>query len=361
MTISAITWEALAKRVASKGMLVLSAAAVSAALSGCGESQADSSEVEAIAVRTAQVEKALLAQPVHATGILAGQAESKLSFKIGGIVDRIHVREGQNVRQGQLLATLKLSEINAQVKQAQHAFDKAERDLQRVQNLYNDKVATLEQMQDATTAFEVAKAALEIAKFNWRYANIFSPASGKILKRFAEENELIGPGAPVLALSSTRAGWVLKAGLADRDVVRVALGDSAQLTFDAFPGRFFAATITEISGTASPMTGTFGVELAVAASEGLALMSGMIGKAVIAPARKDSLTLIPISAIVEADGMSGQVFTLTPENTARKQAVTVAFIHGEQAALRAGLENSDKVITEGAAYLADGAKIRIVP
>ena len=340
-------------------LLVLSLLALACA--GCGTSKADSNESEVIAVRTAKVEKAALAQPVRASGALSGKAESKLSFKIGGIIDRIYVREGQGVRQGQLLATLKMSEINAQVHQAQNAFDKAERDLARVQNLYHDKVATLEQMQNATTGFEMAKSALEIATFNWRYANIHAPAAGRILKRFAEENELAGPGTPVLSLSSAQAGWVLKVGLADRDVVRVTLGDSARLAFDAFPGQVFFATVTEISGTAAPATGTFETELAVVPPEGAIFISGIIGKAEIMPSRKTTLSLVPIEALVEADGNRGGVYTIAPAHTAARAAVTVAFIHGRHAAIDSGLENVAEVVTEGAAYLSEGARVKIVP
>ncbi|MGH7496042.1 MAG: efflux RND transporter periplasmic adaptor subunit [bacterium] len=340
--------------------LALILAAFAIILIGCATSNANSNGAEIVAVRTAKVEKAMLAQPVRVTGVLTGKAESKLSFKIGGIIDRIHVREGQSVRQGQLLATLKLSEINAQVSQAQNAFDKAERDLKRVQNLYNDKVTTLEQLQDATTGFEIARSALEIAKFNWRYANIHAPASGKILKRFAEENELVSPGTPVLTLSSVQAGWVLKAGLPDRDVVRVALGDSARLIFDAFSQQSFTATVMEISGTASAMTGTFEVELAVAPEGMTPFMSGMIGKAEIEPSRKEPVSLIPIAALVEADGNRGNVYTLAPANSAKKQAVAVAFIHGEQAAISSGLENISVVVTDGAAYLTEGVRVKIV-
>ena len=340
--------------------LTLSCAASSTSITGCGSSNANSNGLEIVAVRLAKVEQAMLAPPVRATGVLSGKAESKLSFKIGGIVDRIHVREGQSVRQGQLLATLKLSEINAQVNQSQHAFDKAERDLARAQNLYNDKVATLEQLQDATTGFEMAKSALEIAKFNWRYANIYAPAGGKVLKRFVEENELVSSGLPVLALSSTRAGWVLKAGLADRDVVRVALGDRARLSFDAFPGKYFSATVTEIAGTAAAMAGTFEVELAVEPDEAQTFMSGMIGKAEIEPAARAPVWLVPIEALVEADGRRGTVFTITPSGTAARTAVTVAFIHGQQVAISSNLENIAEVATDGAAYLTEGAHVKVV-
>jgi RND family efflux transporter MFP subunit len=342
-------------------MLLLLAGGMLLALAGCSASEANSNSVEPVAVRTAKVEKANIAQPIRATGILSGKAESKLSFKIGGIIDRIAVGEGQSVRRGQLLATLKLAEINAQVHQAQNAFDKAERDLQRVKNLYRDSVATLEQFQDATTAYEVAKSALEIAKFNWQYASIYAPAAGKILKRFAEANELVGPGTPVLLMRNTQDGWVLKAGLADRDVVRITIGDTARLTFDAFPNQAFSATVLEISGTASAITGTYEVELRVRPAEGVTFLSGMIAKAEISPSKKTRVALVPIESLVEADGSRGSVYTISPSHAAKKVGVYVAFIYGNRAAIADGLEGVDEVITDGAAYLNDGDAIKIVP
>lgn len=331
------------------------------ALYGCAASSADSNERELIAVRTAAVERALLAPPVRVSGILAGKQESKLSFKVGGIIERILVREGQRVQAGQLLARLKLAEIEAQVNQAQNAFDKAARDLQRVQHLYDDKVATLEQLQDATTGYEMAKSGLAIAQFNRRFAAIYAPASGTILKRYVEENELVSGGLPVLAMSTAVDCWILKAGLADRDVVRVALGDSAQLSFDAFPGHPILARVTEIAGTAAPLTGTFEVELTVAPQTGLAFLSGLLGKAEIRPSRRAPVWLVPIAALVEADGNRGSVYTVTAAKTAEKAVVTVAFLHGEQMAISAGLEHVTEVVTAGAAYLTPGAPVQIVP
>jgi RND family efflux transporter MFP subunit len=342
-------------------LLVLLAAGMLFALAGCGTSEANSNSVEAVAVRTVKVEQANIAQPIRATGILSGKAESKLSFKIGGIIDRIVVSEGQSVRRGQLLATLKLAEINAQVHQAQNAFDKAGRDLSRVQNLYRDSVATLEQFQDATTGFEVSKSALEIAKFNQQYASIYAPSAGKILKRFAEATELVSSGTPILLMRSAQDGWVVKTGLADRDVVRVAISDTARLTFDAYPSHFFSATVAEISGTASPMTGTYEVELRVEPAEGTPFLSGMIAKAEISPSKKSRVAVVPIESLIEADGLRGSVYTVSPSHAAKKVGVSVAFIYGDQAAIAAGLEGIDEVITDGAAYLSDGATIKIVP
>lgn len=344
--------------------LLLLAAGLLLALAGCSASSAsnaNSNAVEAMAVRTAKVESATIAPPIRATGILSGKAESKLSFKVGGIIERIVVSEGQSVERGQLLARLKLSEINAQVHQAQNAFDKAARDLQRARNLYRDSVATLEQLQDATTGYEVAKSSLEIAKFNRQYASIYAPAAGKILKRFAEANELASPGTPVLMMRNAQEGWVVKAGLADRDVVRVAIGDTARLAFDAYPDQSFAATVSEISGSASPMTGTYEVELKLDAVEAAMFLSGMIAKVEILPSKKSLVSLVPIESLIEADGLRGNVYAIVPPNVAKKIGVSVAFIHDRHFAIAAGLDGVNEVITDGAAYLNDGDAIRIAP
>lgn len=346
----------IAKRVAFSGMV----AVAPLVFTGCTDSRANADDVAAVAVRTAEVEKVMLAPPIRATGVLAGKAESKLSFKVGGIIDRITVREGQSVQKGQLLATLKLSEIEAHVNQAQNAFAKAERDWERVRNLHQDSVATLEQLQDATTAYEVAKSALDIAKFNRQYASIYAPVSGKVLRRFAEANELINPGTPVLLMRSASDGWVVKTGLADRDIVRIAIGDTARLTLDAYPQRKFSAVVAEISGSAAPTTGTYEVELRIEPTE-VTLFSGMIAKVEIASSQRMPVWLVPIAALLEADGMSGNVFTITPVHTAQKVAVEVAFIHGQHVAIASGLDNVAQVVTEGAAYLNEGARVNVVP
>ncbi|MBY0425973.1 MAG: biotin/lipoyl-binding protein, partial [Cytophagales bacterium] len=104
-----------------------------------------------VSVKTSIVQKENTQLPVVASGLVASSTEARLSFKTGGIIDKIYVEEGDYVKKGQLLATLKLNEIKAQVAQAEEALQKADRDLKRVTNLYKDSVASLEQLQNVTT------------------------------------------------------------------------------------------------------------------------------------------------------------------------------------------------------------------
>ncbi|MBK8884570.1 MAG: biotin/lipoyl-binding protein [Bacteroidales bacterium] len=107
---------------------------------------------------------------VQSSGQFTTDDETMLSFKTGGIVDRIYVKEGDKIRKGQLLATLDLTEISSQVNQSQIAYEKAARDYNRIENLQKDSVASLEQLQNSKTGLELAKQQLAAAKFNLQYS-----------------------------------------------------------------------------------------------------------------------------------------------------------------------------------------------
>jgi RND family efflux transporter MFP subunit len=342
-------------RIGALPMLVLAAA--------CGRSA--KAEVtqgpDVVAVRTAAVAREWVTRPVEATGALHSKDEIELSFKMPGVIARVLVAEGQQVRRGQALATLDLREIDAQVMAARSAVTKAERDLARAEALYADSVATLAQVQDARTGAEVARSGLQGAAFNRRYATIVAPADGVVLRKLAQDGELVNPGTPVLVLGSSERGQVLRVGVADRDAVRLQPGDAATVRFDAFPGEEFAGAVREVAPAADPRTGTYQVEVSVTAG-GRPLASGLVGRAEIRPAAGTEMALVPIQSILEADGATATVYTLTDDGRrARRLPVTVGFIQGERVAVSGGLDGVGSVVTDGAAYLGDGAAVKVVP
>lgn len=339
---------------------LLAVLALSVLLTGCGaDAEAVVPAEDAVRVQVAEVTRQAQALPIRTSGRLAAKAEAGLSFKISGVVSRILVDEGQRVRAGQMLARLDLAEIDAQVAQARSAFDKAERDHARMARLYRDSVVTLTQLQDAETGRQTAEAALEMARFNRRYAVITAPADGRITRRTAEENELVNPGTPVLRMRVAGAGWVVRVGLADRDVVRLHPSDAAAVTFDAYPGRTFAGRVAEIGDAALPGTSTFEVEIQVDDPEGL-LKSGFVGRVEIQPAEGDTYVRVPIEALVEGDGDAGVVYALDPATQrVRRMEVQVARILDDALALRGDLGGVTHVVTEGAPYLTEGTLVDI--
>jgi RND family efflux transporter MFP subunit len=276
------------------------------------------------------------------------------------VIREIRVDAGASVRAGTELAALDLREIEAAVARAQSAADKADRDLARARRLYADSVVTLAQLQDAETAAAVARADLETARFNRRYAVIVAPASGVILRRSAEPGELVTAGTAVLVLGSRARGAVVRVGLADRDVVRVARRDRAVVRFDAVPDRTFAGRVSEIAAAAEPGTGTFAVEVTL--PDAARLASGLVGQVEIQPSGGTALALVPLAALLEADGGAATVYALSADGTrAQRRRVTVAFLTGDRVAVARGLDGVTAVITDGAAYLDDGAAVQVLP
>jgi len=341
-------------------------ALASLTLVGCARGGADPSRaVDAPAlVRAAPVTDTVLARPIVATGSVAPEDEISLGFKIGGVIARISVDAGDRVRAGQTLASLDLREIDAGLAKARSGAAKAARDLARAQRLYTDSVVTLAQLQDAETGDEVARSDLQAASVNRRYAVIVAPTDGVVFRRIAEAGENIAAGSPVLVLGSRggggRAGNVLKVGLADRDVVSIKKGDAASVRFDALSGREYTGRVSRIGAAADPGTGTYEIEITLDRGDGLA--AGLVGRVEIHPSEGVPATLVPVEAVLEADGGDATVYALSSDGThAERRHVSVEFIDGNRVAVAKGLENVTRVLTDGAAYLDDGAAVRVKP
>ena len=336
-----------------------------ALLAGCGggaSSPEAPAQHDATPVRTSPVQMVTIAREVRAVGILAPRDEIRLAFKVGGVLDRVDVDVGDRVREGQVLAVLKRVEIDAAVSQAAEGVEKARRDLERARQLRVDEVATEEQVEDLTTAYSVARSNLQAAQFNARFARIEAPADGVVQQRLAKADELVQGGQTVLVIGSTDAGWVVRAALADRDVVRANIGDAAIVTFDAFPGREFAGRVARVASSADPQTGTFEVEIEVAPG-GDRFARGLVAKVALtltALAGDTEQAVVPLTAIVEANGASATVYVHdAAAGVARRRQVTVGSIDGERVIVVAGLAAGEQVITDGAAWLTDGRAVRV--
>jgi len=326
---------------------------------GCRNETVKTTTSEITGVRIAQIIPETITIPVYSSGILVSSEEMKLSFKTGGIVAKIGVKEGDRVKKGDILAELNLSEINAQVNLASNGYDKALRDFTRVKNLFTDTVVTLEQMQNASTALNVAKSNLEIAQFNLTHSKIIAPDNGIILKQFVKTNELIGSGYPVFLFGTSGKNWKVKSGLSDRNIVRINPDDSAIVMFDAWPGIKFPAVVDQIGEMSNPLTGTFDIELTLEGTS-YRLATGFIADVELFPSKKETFIMVPVEAVVEADGQTGYVYSVTESMTVKKNKIEIVTIIGSKAAIRGDLYGIKEIVTEGAAYLRDGEKVKIV-
>jgi len=297
-------------------------------------------------------------EPLETSGLLSSEQQSNLSFKTGGIINNILVKEGDHVHKGQVLAQLNMTEINAQLSQALENFNKAKRDAQRTANLYRDSVSTREQYEHMQTALSIAKKQLDIARYNTGQSTVVANANGVVLKKLANEGEQIAGGTPVLFISSIASkDWVIKCGITDKDRARISGGENAEINFDAYP-QTFTGKVKALAQGSDSNSGLYQVEIRFN-PENVKLISGLFAKVKIYPPGKTDLLSVPMDALVEGENDSAYVFVALGTKALKKK-VRVAYLKGDKVFLSSGIQVNDRVIREGSAYLADGSTIKVI-
>lgn len=332
------------------------------------ESKSAESTAAVIPVKLTAVTSVVRAEPVVASGLVSSAEEARLSFKVGGIINKMLVDEGQPVRKGQLLATLDLTEIDAQVSQAQLASEKAERDLGRVKSLYADTAATLEQLQNATTGQSVSKQALTIAQFNRNYAQIRASVDGTVTRKVTNAGEYVAAGASVYLISGNRrADWVVRMGVSDKDWARLQPGNRASVRLDAYPDQTFSGTVGKLAQAADPINKLYEVEVKI--NPGTAKFApGLFANVTLVPGRSRPYAVVPVEAIVEGNGKDGFVYVVADDRRGRsgvpagplkvrKIPVQIGYLEGDKVLLTNGLSSVKQVVTAGSAFLTEESSV----
>jgi HlyD family secretion protein len=238
-----------------------------------------------IEVRFEQVGRRDLVAAVTASGKIQPKKKVDVSADITGRITRIGVREGDLVQKGQFLlqidptiyqanmqrATAAMSSAEASAVQARANRDQSQRSLQRTKELreQNPNLVSQEQLEQAQTAFEIAdanataanhmveqaRAGLREARDQLAKTHLVAPMAGRVTRLAVEEGEVAVPGTfsretGLLLTISDLSVIQTKVNVDETDVVRVNIGDSVEVTIDAFPDTTFVGRVTEVSNSA---------------------------------------------------------------------------------------------------------------
>lgn len=329
----------------------------------CGE-QENSSVIhrkgDVIPVTLLELNKGSFTTSIPASGNWTTNDETILSFKVGGIVSRIYVEEGDEIKKGQLLATLNLTELEAGLSQAKIGFEKAKRDFERASKLYQDSVATLEQMQNAETALQLASEQLKAVEFNFQFAQIRASQNGFVLRKFINEGQQVFPGNPVLQTNGAKEdSWVLQVAINDVNWTQIEEGDSAHIEIGNNPEGYLLGKVVRKSQSADPATGAFSLEISPEKKDHLNLASGMFGRARIFPSKQAEGWEIPYESLLDAEGKEGFVFVTQDQRTVAKVPVKIGKISNQTVQVLSGLEDYPFLIVSGSAYLTNESEIQL--
>jgi len=289
------------------------------------------------------------AQPgaIHSSGLVGYKRETELSFNAPGLILSLLVDEGDVVRPGQRLASMRRTSVGSNQTEATQARENAERLLARTQTLFEKGFVSQTAVDDARLGVERAQESTEL----------LSPAAGVILRRQAEPAQMVGAGTPVLMLGETAQGIVVRAAVASRAAARIGSGALAMVRVIGLPDR--AATVTRIAAKGSDATGAFEVE--VRPDDPIGLRSGQVAQveiAAVGAAETSAALIVPALSLLDGRADQGVVFVIDAEGVARRRSVQTAGIAHDGVLVISGLTAGERVVAAGAAYVRDGEPVR---
>jgi len=169
---------------------------------------------------------------------------------------------------------------------------------------------------------------------------------------------MIAPGYPAILFASTENDWVVRAALIDKDIVKLAIGDSAIITMDAFPGKDIRAEIAELGAVSDPVTGTYEAELLIL-NAFQQFRTGYIARTMIYPSSIERSLVIPVESLLDAADKSASVFTYL-NGQIKKKRIKTGQILDSMVVVVSGLSAGELVVTEGVSYLREDSEVRLL-
>ena len=358
-----------AARLRQLGLAVL-LAALGTALPGCTRTSANAPapgpETNAPTVAVAPVVRADLWIPVTIPAEFHPFAEVTLHAKVSGYLDQLNVDIGDRVKAGQLLATLEVPELKAELDRAMAALDHAGADATNALRAYtrlaavNRRQSNLVAQQDldtaearsltAAAALNGARAEVERLRTLSGYTRLTAPFDGVITARFADPGALIQSGSgsdtqtrPVVRVSDNfrlRLDFPVPAAYV-RDVhVR----DPVEVQVQSLGGKLFNGRIARCAGRIEPETRTMSAEAEVA-NPGLEITPGMYARVELKVQRRPGVLAVPIEAAVRAERPDqAAVLLVNPTHVVEERRVTLGLETPSRCEVMAGLHEGDLVI-----------------
>ena len=375
----------------------------------CSSRQDAPAPEAAIPVTVVHVRRIHTAQTVPVSGsVVSWKDPSNVAFVVSGMVVEAGPREGDAVRQGQVLAridpvdfSLAVEAAEAQVaasgaardkadsparpevlEQARIAFERAQDEYRRMKQLYdlqslapNDfhkyeaayeaagqqykqaqAGAQKQDREQARAVHDAAAAALGLARKRLADATLRSPLNGFVSSRSVQVGEMASPGHPVFQIVELDPVEIA-VGVPETDIHLVQLGQTAAVQVPALPGEAFEGAVTLINVAADPTTRTYMVRIRVPNPKHT-LRVGMIAEAQIRSDRMlDSLTLPGDSVVHDPHGAT-VVFVYFPEQKrVYAKRVETGTVYGREMQIASGLAGDESIVVAGQERLRDGVTV----
>jgi len=313
----------------------------------------------AVSVKVTPVKTEEVSLDFVANGNFQPIQELTFSAEKSGKVISVLVKEGDYVRVGQTLLTVRGDVVNVSAQQAQAVYQNAKSDYSRYENAFKTGGVTKQQLDQAKLALTNAQSSLTQANINVGDTRVKAPISGFINKKYIEPGSILA-GMPATALFDIVNVSKLKLVVTvnETQVASLKKGNNVSITASVYPDKTFSGKITFIASKSDESL-NFPVEIEIANNSNNDLKAGMYGTANFASnQQKQNLMVVPRNAFVGSVS-SNQIF-VAENGIAKLRKVTAGRILGDKVEIINGLSDGETVIITGQINLQDGNSVEII-
>ncbi len=311
------------------------------------------------------------------SGISKAGTEARLSFRVSGNVQSVHVKVGDQITKGKLIASIDDSDAKLQQEKVLVSLERsriqketAKSTLDRVRGLYENNNVSLSEYEAAKANYASGNSAYNADKRNadlqnraLSYYQLYSPMDGIITVVTIEKNENVQAGQ-VIAIMNAGNDIEVTVGMPGSFISRVTSGVTVNIRFASIPDKVFDGKISEISYTISSQSSTYPVTIQVTHPT-RDIRPGMPADVTFnfMSQSKEKNLMVPANAVGE-DPQGNFVFIVSPKDNGfavvHKIRVAVGQLTREGFEILNGLQDGDLVVTAGIANLSDGMSVRLM-
>jgi multidrug efflux system membrane fusion protein len=345
---------------------------------GCANKEAvqAAKPTAAAPVRIATVASRTMPVELQAIGNVEAISTVSIKAQISGQLMRVHFKEGDFVKKGQLLFTIDRAPFEAALRQAEGTLAKDEAqslnsrlDAERYQGLGKQGVVSRQQVDAAGAAANAMaatvaadKAAVETAKINLEYTSIYSPINGRTGSVGVKEGNLVKANdVPILVTINQIEPIYVSFSIPEQQLAELKQYSNAKsLKVDAAPQgstQHFQGKLTFIDNSVDLTTGTIKLK-ATFNNAAHALWPGQFADVNLMLKSQPNAIVVPTAALQTSQNGTF-VYVINQDLTAQPQPVKVGWNVGEETVIASGLQPGQRVVTDGQLRLTPGAKVEI--
>lgn len=289
-------------------------------------------------------------------GIVEANEGTAVSFTNMGVVKRVLVSEGQSVSRGQLLAVMDDTQARNILLGAEAGMNQANDALQRYGELHDHGSLPEVQWVEILSKVEQAKAQLAIAKKNVADCRLLSPVSGIVGRRMLSAGETTSPSQAVVTIVDVNSVKV-KVSVPESEIGSIQGDTRSAIRVDAIDRTYEGGRI-EKGVLADAMTHTYDIRIQVA-NHDRRLLPGMVASVQLAnrSAGMVKCLTVPITSIQRRGDGSLFIWTIDDSQLAHRTPVTIGSTEGNRVVVIDGLEDGQRIVTEGYQKLSEGSHV----